>query len=360
MENTQSQGEGNELAGQVSNVVNAIKQTNQPPAAQSGGQSPQEVAGLKPDALNKALAEITGGRVQSYDQLGGVLERATQQQQLQQELQQLRSRKQPPLMEELGKLYESGATQDQINQFLYYQTINSDNLPQADLIKVHLRHENPGLDQDDINYLFEEKFGEAPNRDDFDDDASFEKANRQYQSKLKIASVDAKAFLDKQKKSGSAHSEEAQQRQQQEQQRRAQLQAGWSQVADHLLANPQPIKFEFKDDKVGAYDFAYEPPKDLQLSAQVKQAIVGHAIQQGLEISEANLPQIMEVYNQVMFVLQKDQFLEHMFRDVHANLSKHFAKAYNRAGVPRPTGSGNQAPQQENRRKGPAPKGNMV
>lgn len=228
-----------------------------------------------------------------------------------------------PFVEKIALLYKEGKPQEEVNNFIRFQTMNVDTLTPEQAIKEKMRMQYPPsqFTDDDIHVLFLSKFPEV--------DEDNEVAKRARELAIRGEGNAAKADLVKQKVD-MENAIKPQVEDPQEAARRASYQAQWGSVAQTVASTPFPLSFSLEDDQKigGKYEFKYDPKVDPETSKQIAQVLSNYAVQAGLELNQEGLENLKQQYANLLWMNHREDYLKAMAMDMYAQLSDFFSKKY--------------------------------
>lgn len=221
----------------------------------------------------------------------------------------------------LADMYSGGKSPEEINQFVYLNTTDFSKMDPIDVLAFNMTMENPGLSLDKARILVLNDYPE-PGEDDEKADAL-----KQVRSiKLENAATQAIKGLSEKRASMTV---QQQQVDPQEEARRASVIQSWGSVTDAVLALPRKIDFSHESDKIGGkYDFSFNVAVSPEEDKILKDALVNYAVQAGLELNKDGLAALQDQYQQMLWLLHKDEMMSAFVQDMYANLSDYFSKKY--------------------------------
>jgi len=274
--------------------------------------SPVLVAGIAEPDLNKALAEVSGGALNSYTEIQDLIRSREQSVELQAKLQGLeQNRFASPLIEKLNELALSGAKADDFETYVRLSKIDLNQLSHAEAIRMQLQFDPAGYTPDQIDAIMEEQYGFAPGTD-------FNSLSPASQAKLQQARYNALQDLQTRKVSYEpkpvvVDPTEA-----------IRTQQTIAQHANEIATLPAVVPFKAPADPQSGrpeYTFDYVPPADIV--ANVKAAVVAQ-IQQNPSAYPAT-PEgraaAQNLYNFLLSNATQEDRLNKMVSDIYSDLA---------------------------------------
>lgn len=190
----------------------------------------------------------------------------------------------------INEMFSRGASVEEVQNYLRLSVIDTSAMDNESLVKEHLRFENPGLSQDDLQDLFDEEYGEG---------------NAKAKAKLLKAAAKAKEVIGGLQ---SASTEtQAQKRQLHEAQALEEARGKWGQVADAVI--------EKRMATVDIQDLGFSFGVPAESREFLKQAAIEFAVQNKLEMKKDSLPAIEDHLQRLVFYMHGQDIVDAALRD---------------------------------------------
>ncbi|MGB4973671.1 MAG: hypothetical protein WBO32_13485, partial [Cyclobacteriaceae bacterium] len=214
--------------------------------------------------------------------------------------------------EKLNKMYEAGEDPARIQMFIKLNTDDIASKSPVDVIKTQLHFENPRWTPEMIDNYIDEKYGEIPDKAQYEEDDNLDEYHRKLKTReLKIQrdAIDAENFLKKEKASFELKSDDVKSNMEAS---RAELQQKWTPVVQTIKPDPNlfAIEIDSKEiDGVGSFSFKWEPNITPEVLQQVHDTVLQNATDAGLPLTQQNLSMLTERANQIIKIAYYEEFM---------------------------------------------------
>lgn len=294
-------------------LVNQLSSQQEAPAQQES--QPEKVGEIPVAQFNAALKQVAG--IDDYQQINELKNYRQQYQELQQKYQEAQTKLNVnpypnELVENLAKMYQEGADESRVKQYLRIQTMDFNDNP-LDVIRQQIQVENPKYTKEMVDDLLEERFGSEPNQED----EQYDYLKKKRDTKIQRAALEAEEFLKGQL--ANTTNPEAERQRQEREAYQGRLKEAWSTVLNSAPIAPLNFSFDSKD-VGGNYQFKFEPPKDPAKEAKVNEILQNFAVQNNIRPTAEGWQQLQAQRENLMWNIYRQEFLEHMARDMYASV----------------------------------------
>lgn len=284
--------------------------------------------------FNTFLERYTQGKVKDFNKLGSYLQAQDQVMTLKPQLEDLQSKLKQrqyatELTERIDGMFRDKKPMSEIRQFVNLHFEDLDTMQPVDVIRKSLSLKLPGFTKEELDFKIEQMYPKVNKADYEEDDAGYDAAVRHRNMQIQVDSKESMSHIKGLLADVGDGQMEAERIQME--QRRAQQKTNWTNVVSSMVQADPGLKFDFTGDTKniggGQFDFKYTPSSP-DLQAKIVNAVVGNAVQAGLELTEENLPKIKQQIDMLSWSVYREDFLNQLVTNMYSDLNEHFVQKY--------------------------------
>jgi hypothetical protein len=300
------------------NVEGLINELNNSTGEAPDTTPPQKIGDIDFASFEKSLVEATGGKFKNYGEMQNAIKRLESLSEIESKYSQLEQQsKQSPFsndfVKKINDMYQSGASDNEIERFFKLQRVNVAEMSNVDKIRQQYQFQFPEMSVEQIDGLIEEKYGTT----------NTEEMSAAKSAQLLIDAKDAEAKLKEMiVESGQSESVRKTQATQEAFKKQAE---GWGRVLQSSKALFDKVNLEFEIDKDKKMSIGFDVPAEAK--GQYMMQLINTAASNGMPFTKDTFKQLQSQYESMVMAFHWKDVMTQMLKSAVVDVKKQVAGA---------------------------------